>query len=192
MDETASSSGELCPQETAAIGEHRKTKAGKRKCQSTDWKFNLTASIFDTLTRGEVYSGLDGERLSLVVCMVERTRVTLPSGVLVGKTEPALPREETRVHDYSVCARFKCILPSSKVVAIIQRYLAKRVSISLMAPIQNWRKAVEEISRTDLDAAIKDIDESMLDWRNRLRLRIVYGKVLGSSLYGARCQTHCR
>jgi hypothetical protein len=47
----------------------------------------------------------------------------------------------------------------------------------LMAPIQNWRKAVEEVSRTDLDAALKDIDESTLDWRNRLWLRIVYGKV---------------
>ena len=177
MDETTLSSSELYPQEAPSVIQNGKAKAGKRKCQSNDWKFDLTASIYDTLTRAEVYSALEGECSSLIVCMVERTRVTLPSGVLVGKTEQTWSHGETRLHDYHICARFKSSLPSSKVATIVEHSLTKRVSISLMAPIQNWRKAVEEASRTDLDAALKDIDESTLDWRNRLWLRIVYGKV---------------
>ena len=178
MDETTFSNIETVPQEIASLSQLKSRKLRKRKYQSNDWKFILTASTIDTLSRGDIYSALDGECSSLIVCMVERTRITLPFGVLVGKTEPPnLPHDETRVHDYNVCAQFKSSLSCSKVDAIVKLRLAKRVSITSMEPVRNWCKAVEEVSSTDPDAAIKDIDESMLDWRNRLWLRIVYGNV---------------
>jgi hypothetical protein len=158
-------------------GEQRKGKRLKRTLRSNEWKLILTPDGHNMATRATVYEALESECSSLLICMADRRRITLASGVNVNGIESAESLRETHSHCYHICVRFKTRLLSSGAAAIVGRCVAGRASITSIEPIVMWDKEVDDASKMDLDAAMKDVEESILHWRNRLWLRIVYANV---------------
>jgi hypothetical protein len=169
-----SNGDEVCLPDRAA--ETKRSKP-KRNIQATDWNVELCLVRTNTPTRAEVYAALQGTCTSLLVCMEERRRVTLTMGVLVGEAAPLASLETIRLMDCHVCMRFDHSMTKKDVVELISSSLGERAETKSVSQIARWGAAIAEVSKTDLDAAIKDIDENMLDWRNRLWLRIVYNNV---------------
>jgi hypothetical protein len=154
-----------------------KEKRLKRNFKSSEWKLTLTPIESNMATRATVYDALESECSSLLICMADRSRITLAAGVNAGSKELGDSMSETRLHVYHICIRFKTRLSSSGAAAIVARSLASRARVGSVEPIASWDKEIEDASKTDLDAAMKDIEEAVLHWRNRLWLRIVYANV---------------
>jgi hypothetical protein len=163
--------------EQPSPGQRRKAKRAKRTLTSNEWKLIITPDGCNMATRAAVYEALESECTSVLICMADRSRITLASGVNASSTEPADSLREIHSHCYHICIRFKKRLLSSGVAAIVARCVASRASITSIESIVLWDKEVEDTSKMDLDAAMKDIEESILHWRNRLWLRIVYANV---------------
>jgi hypothetical protein len=155
----------------------KKAKRVKRTLRSNEWKLILTPDGCNMVTRVAVYEALESECSSLLICRADRSRITLVSGVTTSSIESADSLREIRLHCYHICMRFKTRLLSSGVAAVVAHSVASRATITSIESIVMWDKEVEDTSKMDLDAAMKDIEESLLHWRNRLWLRIVYANV---------------
>ena len=150
----------------------------KRIAASTDWMVELELSGNGaTPTRGQVYAALNGDCTSLLICVKEGERLTLPLGVVFSDAAPVALEESMQTWDCQVCARFKMQVTKRVVLTLVRQALHAQVAVRSVEPIRDWHTAVLEASRNDLDAAIKDIDVRLLDWQNRLWLKIVYGGV---------------
>jgi hypothetical protein len=149
----------------------------KRSTSAADWKFEIALPEYTKTIKAEIYAAMQGECTSLLVCVEERKRLTLPLGVVVSDLSPLRAHSETKIADCHLLSRFKLQMTKESAQQLVRLTLSPQLVVKSAEPICDWFKAIEEASRTDLDAAMKDIDEALLDWRSRLWMKIVFDGV---------------
>ena len=155
----------------------RRSKAG-RSGSATEWTLELVLTeVSSTQTRGLVYAALQGECTSLLVCVEESERLTVSMGVTFSNGALPAPDSVARLLDCHTCARFKSQLTNEEVLALAKRVLPSTVDVKSADLICDWNTTIQQVSKTDLDAALKDIDVRTLDWQSRMWLKIVYDGV---------------
>ena len=161
------------PADVLEVTPCRKKKA-RRSVSTTDWQLEFSLPVVETTFRTQVYQALHSECAALLVCVRERRELTLPVGSAATRVHMLTREQVVRSADCYACARFKREGEKDYVVDLVRRCLPAHVTFKVARPITNWPSKVEEISRIDIEAAMKCIDETALDWRTQLWLKIVY------------------
>ena len=164
------------PAEVLEVTACRKKKA-RRSVSTTDWQLEFSLPNVETTFRTQVFEALHSECAALLVCVRERRELTLPEGSAAIRVHTLTREQVVRSADCYACARFKQEAEKDYVVDLVHRCLPARVTFRVARPIASWGAKVEEISRIDIEAAMKCIDETALDWRTQLWLKIVYDGV---------------
>ena len=152
-------------------------KKARRSVGTTDWQLEFSLPDVETTFRTQVFEALHGECAALLVCVRERRDLTLPEGSAATRSHTLTREQVVRSVDCYACARFNREGEKDYVVDLVRQRLPSRVIFRVARPIVNWRGKVEEISRIDIEAAMKCIDETALDWRTQLWLKIVFDGV---------------
>jgi hypothetical protein len=89
----------------ATDGPPSKIAKAKRTTATADCKLEITLKEYTSTVRGDVYDALGSECESLLVCVDERMRLTLPLGAMVGHAMSQAPNHTSSIADCHVCAR---------------------------------------------------------------------------------------
>ena len=149
----------------------------KRCRPATDWlvEFASTTGTDVALVRRQVFNMFRGACVALLVCVEDDVQHMLPDGVVFANKTAMAPEQTAHSFKCLACARFTSRVSRRDVLALWRQAQLVEIDMKCAQPICNWRATVLQASKTDMDAAIMGISDSLLDWKHRLWMKIVYG-----------------
>ena len=147
----------------------------KRWRPATDWLVEFATTGTDgPLLRRQVFKMLRGTCVELLVCVVDDVRRLISEGVEYANGAAIPPEQITHSFKCLACARFTSRVSKRDVLALVAQAQVMEIVVKCAQPICNWSASVLRASKTDLDASTMGISDSILDWKHRLWIKIVY------------------